>query len=302
MSKLGLKRYLLVPRDLETISRSIQRKMRGGYRAIPHDYISGDSFKARCELEVNSDNWKNLLVEELGCVQESTRVFVPGMPQSNVLFRAVEFLKENPNLVFPNVSLVLHNGDHWPDFEGVKVLAARFEKIFAVNWLGNIENVIPIPIGLENQGLLVNGVIEDFIKLRARSLEWSTRPIKVLVCFSINTNPIERKKALEIAKRVDGAYVVHRPVTPKVYRELISRAMYTLSPPGNGIDCHRTWEALFLGSVPIVKREFWPFSSCSTGAQVLEDWNEMLEGLDYGQGLNSEITESMLKVDRWLQN
>ena len=30
--------------------------------------------------------------------------------------------------------------------------------------------------------------------------------------------------------------------------------LFTLSPFGNGIDCHRTWEALILGSVPIVRR------------------------------------------------
>lgn len=29
-------------------------------------------------------------------------------------------------------------------------------------------------------------------------------------------------------------------------------AFFILSPPGNGLDCHRTWEALILGSVPIV--------------------------------------------------
>ena len=28
---------------------------------------------------------------------------------------------------------------------------------------------------------------------------------------------------------------------------------FVLSPPGNGLDCHRTWEALVLGCIPIVK-------------------------------------------------
>jgi hypothetical protein len=29
---------------------------------------------------------------------------------------------------------------------------------------------------------------------------------------------------------------------------------YMLSPPGKGIDCHRVWESLYLGTTPIVKR------------------------------------------------
>ena len=28
---------------------------------------------------------------------------------------------------------------------------------------------------------------------------------------------------------------------------------FAISPEGNGIDCHRTWECLYLGVIPIVK-------------------------------------------------
>lgn len=29
--------------------------------------------------------------------------------------------------------------------------------------------------------------------------------------------------------------------------------MFVASPAGNGLDCHRTWEAIYLGVVPIVE-------------------------------------------------
>jgi hypothetical protein len=32
--------------------------------------------------------------------------------------------------------------------------------------------------------------------------------------------------------------------------------LFVISPPGNGIDCHRTWESIYLGAVPVVKRGF----------------------------------------------
>jgi len=38
------------------------------------------------------------------------------------------------------------------------------------------------------------------------------------------------------------------------YFKDISEHHYVLCPDGNGIDCFRTWEALYLGSIPIVKR------------------------------------------------
>jgi len=31
--------------------------------------------------------------------------------------------------------------------------------------------------------------------------------------------------------------------------------MFVLSPRGNGLDCHRTWEVLMMRRVPILKRE-----------------------------------------------
>ena len=36
------------------------------------------------------------------------------------------------------------------------------------------------------------------------------------------------------------------------YRQLLLRSKYVLSPPGNGPDCHRTWESIYLGAIPIV--------------------------------------------------
>jgi hypothetical protein len=38
------------------------------------------------------------------------------------------------------------------------------------------------------------------------------------------------------------------------YLRRVSRSAYTMAPRGNGVDCHRTWESLYAGSVPIVRR------------------------------------------------
>jgi hypothetical protein len=38
---------------------------------------------------------------------------------------------------------------------------------------------------------------------------------------------------------------------PECYRQM-SQFKFILSPPGAGLDCHRTWEALYLGTIPIV--------------------------------------------------
>ena len=39
------------------------------------------------------------------------------------------------------------------------------------------------------------------------------------------------------------------------YYRILSQFHFVLSPPGNGLDCFRTWDALAVGTVPIVKRQ-----------------------------------------------
>lgn len=51
--------------------------------------------------------------------------------------------------------------------------------------------------------------------------------------------------------------------------------LFTLSPFGEGMDCHRTWEALFLGSAPIVRKtSLAPLFEGLPVVQV-EDWAEV---------------------------
>ena len=52
---------------------------------------------------------------------------------------------------------------------------------------------------------------------------------------------------------------------------------FSISPHGNGLDCHRTWEDLALGCIVIVKSS--PLNSLYEGLPVviIEDWDEIHE-------------------------
>ncbi|WP_310621526.1 hypothetical protein [Flexibacterium corallicola] len=54
-----------------------------------------------------------------------------------------------------------------------------------------------------------------------------------------------------------------------------SRYLFTLSPFGAGMDCHRTWEAILLGSVPIVQSS--PLNSLfkRLPVSIVEDWRQV---------------------------
>ena len=75
--------------------------------------------------------------------------------------------------------------------------------------------------------------------------------------FSIETFPQERQHVFDLFK--DHAFVTQEPVNQSVaghrcFLQQIYDHQFVLCPRGNGIDTHRIWEALYLKSIPIVRR------------------------------------------------
>jgi hypothetical protein len=54
------------------------------------------------------------------------------------------------------------------------------------------------------------------------------------------------------------------------------KTMFVPSPAGNGIDCHRTWEALYLGALPVILRSEY-FGESDWPVLVIDSWSELLE-------------------------
>ena len=46
--------------------------------------------------------------------------------------------------------------------------------------------------------------------------------------------------------------------------ETYARAQFVLSPRGNGVDCHRTWDVLAVGAIPVVLRHGPAFDAVFT--------------------------------------
>jgi len=86
----------------------------------------------------------------------------------------------------------------------------------------------------------------------------------------------DRVRAKELISTVLVDYEPHR-----VDRETTwinqSKYVFVISPHGNGLDCHRTWEALCLGCIPIVRTS--PLDALYEGLPVyiVQDWSEVTE-------------------------
>ena len=277
-------------RDIETLRRSILRRSGHYQDKSSWPLISGDTFRSLCLLKF--DNLSDLVkIDSLDGLTEN--VFV----SAGIASHFFSSLERNQDMDISRIHLVIHNGDLIPGIEVFSLWNRKFKMISAVNWLFDLDNVSPIPIGLENWSYMRNGVPRDFLNQNHEE-----RDIELLVSFSDNTNPNERSLAREISKKVPGVHFVPNGTSPKYYRHLVKRSKFVLSPPGNGADCHRTWEAIYLGAVPIVKSKFWPFNGFALPTLVLQDWNQLPESLGNYAGMQkiSSIELNRIFLERFI--
>ena len=78
--------------------------------------------------------------------------------------------------------------------------------------------------------------------------------------------------------------------------------MYVLSPEGAGMDCHRTWEALILGCIPIVKRSPLARLFDTLPVLVVDDWSEINKDRlfeFFKTSLETQYDFSPLFLDYW---
>lgn len=298
MHEIGknLRKWVLAPRDFETLRRSLLRKIKMRPKIGTSQIVSGDTFKNLCNyvIEGSIDNGFEYFSQFQNL---SGRLFVQAEPDSNATRLLIEAC--TAALRFPELELVIHNGDQIPDESGMQLLNDSFKSVYSVNWLGSSGVAKPLPIGLENASKLRNGVPKDFIREINRGLKpIDCRDIELLVCFSIWTNSSIRTEALGWARGLREATIIDRPITPRAYRKLLLRSKYVLSPPGNGADCHRTWEALYLGAIPVVLRKYWPFSDYDIPVVSLQNW----EDFDLKVNLNSfSCSDDWKDVLGWLR-
>ncbi|MDA4843801.1 hypothetical protein [Hoeflea poritis] len=81
-----------------------------------------------------------------------------------------------------------------------------------------------------------------------------------------------------------------------------TKHLFTISPFGEGLDCHRTWEAILLGSVPIVPRSGISPLFAKLPVCIVDDWSEVTPGyLEQKREwvLETEFDFAPLYLDWW---
>ena len=78
-----------------------------------------------------------------------------------------------------------------------------------------------------------------------------------------------------------------------------TRYAFVVSPHGNGLDCHRTWESLVLGNIVIVKRSSIDALYDGLPVVIVDDWREITaENLKSWHGQHASAFRSPEVMER----
>jgi hypothetical protein len=166
--------------------------------------------------------------------------------------------------------LITHNSD-WNITEIYVPLLEHPKLIFwhAQNVLFHHPKLGSLPIGIANSmwphGNL--GVVQNVLAHLPEKTEC------IYFNFSLSTNPRERGECYEALK----GKLVWQPTLPfESYLRVLSTYTYAICPPGNGVDCHRIWECIYLGVIPIVLRSIFTENLSKKFACILLDrWEDI---------------------------
>ena len=113
----------------------------------------------------------------------------------------------------------------------------------------------PIPIGLERKRWFPEQKKQKLILKKMDEINPNMKNL-MYINFSPSTNPSLRNALINTYRNKDWVTIVDKPISYEEYLNDLQSHYFTLSPRGNGLDCHRTWEALYMDSIPIVSHSY----------------------------------------------
>jgi len=160
---------------------------------------------------------------------------------------------------------------------------------FAQNCIINHPKITRMPIGLDYHTLHTNINHEwgnqmmplDQEKMILQ-IKRNAKPLKERMCmaysnFHFFTTSRFGKNRVDAINQIPKGLVYYEP--NKIGRELSwktqSEYAFVVSPHGNGLDCHRTWEALALGCIPIVKRSGLDPLYAGLPVLIVNEWSDL---------------------------
>lgn len=242
--------------------------------------ISSESVQGLCDLLLvhpSKEHVPNFLEDKKKFFSKITEnynnppiVFTYTDSFEKVYYALISVLKKFQN----NFILVVNNSDYKIDYRYVNIfkIVKKLQLIYAVNVDVSHPKIVPIPIGFGST-CYPHGNL-DVITNCINTLQNIKKHNLVYFNFTIKNNI---QKRLECFEKVSQKGIPFLPNTDfKNYMETLSNYKFCISPEGNGIDCHRFWESLYLRVIPIcLQNTVVNYFSKFFPVLILNDWSEL---------------------------
>ncbi len=194
------------------------------------------------------------------------------------------------------------------DYPITNNIAKQFKKIFCINRDNEENNCFGIPLGITNNSNESDlHPIYGNTKIMLDVFHDDTLQKTELSYLNINptTNHSERNFIFEKFSKeswVNEGTVDCSLEGRKKYLKDIKKSKFVFCPRGNGIDTHRLWETLYMGSIPIVRYENAHHLFTDLPILFITDWNQIEKTFleeKYEEMSHKEWNFEKLKINYW---
>lgn len=164
-----------------------------------------------------------------------------------------------------------------------------------------------LPIGINIHNLWANPlnwgggfILPAMQELQLKTIAENAQPLseripKIFCNWHFSIDRADRRDCLN---RIDHSvcYFQSSPLPVDQTWDLQSKYQFVLSPHGAGLDCHRTWEALLLGCIPIVKTAKLNDLFEDLPVVIVDDWAQI--NLHFLENAVAQISSRSINVEK----
>jgi hypothetical protein len=161
----------------------------------------------------------------------------------------------------------------------------KIVKWFTQNYDGTIKHhkIINYPIGLDlhsNRGSQLRSYYQILRYFKKSRNFDKKRKFKIFCDVHLTQNTkFNNPRALlfKILKKCNHIYFLKKKTNFKKIVQYYSKYTFVVSTHGNGLDCHRTWEALYLGAMVITKKSSLDSLYINLPVIIIDTWDCLLD-------------------------
>jgi len=231
---------------------------------LENNFISGQNFASLSDIvfceNLQYDEFEKINNEKLKIINKNSDIVLYKLKKfeiknGDIIFCHISFIKNlfyylNKLKVVDHITLITGQSDKKIDNKTFQKKPECIKKWYSINVEYENDNLIPIPLGIANNYSKKNIPAKDFISNESKTFK---KEEKLYINIRKSTNYKERASLENDYKDLNWVVYKEPNLTTKEYLDDLKKFKFTLCPWGNGIDTHRVWEALYSGSIPVIK-------------------------------------------------